>query len=1210
VTVDEALAVARQILAHRRLSKIHELIFRQAWEGKSYSEIGRNGGYDPAYIKDEGYKLWQLLSQACEVKVTKNNFSTVLEQQAAAQRSSAPQRTHVDWGEAIDVSTFYGRTTELDTLSQWLLSERCRLVALLGIGGMGKTALSVKLAQQVKPEFDFLIWRSLRDAPPLTDLLTTLLQFLVTHQENLPDTEVGKLAHLLNVFRTARCLLILDNFESLFQPGERTGTYRHGYEGYKTLLQRLAEGQHQSCLVLTSREKPAVVGALQGDSLAVRVLHLSGLPQRAGQDLLEAKGLFGSETEMGALVRAYHGNPLALMITATSIQDVYGGKISGFLRQQAKVFSGVRDLLHQQIGRLSDLEIKIMYWLAINREPVSVEELQADIVPFVSPSQLVEALESLAWRSLIERNSDGFTQQPVIMEYMTEKLIEGMRQEIIQNNFSDVEDKPIEIDGSFLKYYSLLKTTAKDYIRESQIRLILQPLIEQTTATVGTQPLLIKQLRHRLTQLQRQHSTQPGYTGGNLINLLCHLRADFTDADLSGLTIWQADLTNVNLHRVNLTYADLSRSAFAETFGGVLSVTFSPDGQLLAIGDTSGCIQIWHIATGKQVQFINAHMAWLWAVVFSPDGQTLVSCSDDMSIKRWDVQTGHCLQVLTGTSISYTLAFSPDGQWFASGSGDGVIKLWQLNDRYSAQSDASYTRLQEHQGWIWSVAFSPDSQHLVSGSADQTIKLWDVTTASCIQTLQGHTDWVRAVAFSPNGQHLVSSSSDRSVKLWNVTSGQCLTTLQGHQDTVTAVAFHPNGQQVASASYDQTVKLWDLQSGDCLRTLQAHDNRVWALAFSPNGRQFVSGGDDHTARLWELRTGKCSKAWKGHTNAALSISFQATHSILASGHEDEMIRLWDVKTGQMLKVLRGHTNRIWSVTFAPSIQTSSKSNVAAIASESLFASGSGDRTIKLWNWQTEECLFTLRGHKSWIWSIAFSPDGTLLASSSVDGLTKLWDIHTGECVQTLKGHTSASVGVAFSEDSQKLARGGFDRTIKIWDVRTGECLQMLEGHQNSVWSVLFLSDTQLVSSSYDHTIKVWDLASGNCTRTLQGHRAPVLGLSLSVDGQHLASSSLDQTVKIWNVETGNCVQTLTGHRGIVASVLFCPDDHRNLSRHSLSELLISSSLDETIKLWDIQTGTCLQTLHPPRPYEKMNILGVTGLTEAQKATLKALGAHE
>jgi WD40 repeat protein len=189
-----------------------------------------------------------------------------------------------------------------------------------------------------------------------------------------------------------------------------------------------------------------------------------------------------------------------------------------------------------------------------------------------------------------------------------------------------------------------------------------------------------------------------------------------------------------------------------------------------------------------------------------------------------------------------------------------------------------------------------------------------------------------------------------------------------------------------------------------------------------------------------------------------------------------------------------------------------------------------------------------------------------------------------------------------------LASAGFDRTIKVWDLATGQCLQTLRGHQNNVWSVLFDAKNQLISSSYDHTIKVWDLESGRCIKTLEGHSAPVLGLALSGDNQHLASGSLDQTVKLWNLE-GECVQTFSGHRGIVPAVLFCPAWEGMPSRRSLPEILMSGSFDETIKLWDIKTETCFQTLHPPRPYEKMNITGVTGLTEAQKATLRVLGAQ-
>lgn len=448
MTVEEALRVVQSVLNQKRLSKVEELVFRQCWERQSYLEIAKSSAYEVGYIKDVGYKLWQVLSQALGKKVTKNNFQQVLMQQYVAMHAELRKCSvfaeklriatesfpnllttdgstalpRQDWGEAVDVSVFYGRATELATLEQWIVHERCRLVTLLGMGGIGKTALAVRSAEQVKNKFKYLIWRSLRNAPPVKDLLTELILFLCDHQEvDLPKSVNSLLECLMEYLRSSRCLLLLDNAESILQSGEPGGRYRTGYEEYGQLLRRVADERHQSCLVLTSREKPIGLTAKEGKTLPVRSLRLTGLDQAAAQEILKDKGLVSTEDESRKLIEYYSGNPLALKIAATTIQSLFDGDVSKFLEQDTIIFGDIWDLLDQQFNRLSALEKQVMYRLAINREWVPLPKLLEDVAPTVSHRELLEALVSLNQRSLIERQSASFTQQPVMMKYMTER---------------------------------------------------------------------------------------------------------------------------------------------------------------------------------------------------------------------------------------------------------------------------------------------------------------------------------------------------------------------------------------------------------------------------------------------------------------------------------------------------------------------------------------------------------------------------------------------------------------------------------------------------------------------------------------------------------------------------------------------------------------------------------------------------------------------
>ncbi|WP_257999245.1 NB-ARC domain-containing protein [Fischerella thermalis] len=614
-------------------------------------------------------------------------------------------QSRLDWGEATDTSVFYGRTEELAILEQLILEDRCRLVAIVGMGGIGKSALSVKLTEQIKNNFEYVIWRSLREAPPIQAILANLIQFLSDEQEteaNLPESLCDRVSRLIDYLRQYRCLLILDNMESILRGGSLAGVYREGYEWYGELLRRVGETSHSSCLVVTSREKPKEVASLQGKTLCVRSFQLSGMNSVDGQEILKVKGLCGVEEECRAIVERYGGNPLALKIVATAILDVFDGKVSEFLQQNTAVFGDIHDILEQQFERLSHLEKDIMYWLAINREPVSLLELQEDFVSPIPSKKILEGLESLVRRSLIEKASPTlveksaahFTLQPVVMEYVTDRLVDQVCSEIFL-------EKP-----ALFKCHALMKATAKDYVREIQVRLILKPVIDRLLVLFEGCP---RSIENRLTQilatLRERSPLEKSYTAGNIINLLCQLGTDLRGYDFSNLSVWQADLRNVKLHDMNFQNANLAKSVFAEAFGGVLSVAFSPDGKLLAFGDTKGKIHLQRVADGRQVLICKGHTSWVTSLAFSPDGRIFASGSADSTVKLWDVETSQCLQTLQG-----------------------------------------------HDNEVWSVAFSPDGSRLVSGSDDLTVKLWDINTGICLKTFQGHTSWVHSVGFSPNGQ--------------------------------------------------------------------------------------------------------------------------------------------------------------------------------------------------------------------------------------------------------------------------------------------------------------------------------------------------------------------------------------------------------------------------------------------------------------------------
>ncbi|MCF2147701.1 serine/threonine protein kinase [Desmonostoc muscorum LEGE 12446] len=285
------------------------------------------------------------------------------------------------------------------------------------------------------------------------------------------------------------------------------------------------------------------------------------------------------------------------------------------------------------------------------------------------------------------------------------------------------------------------------------------------------------------------------------------------------------------------------------------------------------------------------------------------------------------------------------------------------------------------------LAFCPEGKILASANDDKNIKLWDLNTKKVIASLSEHRQAVKSVAFSPDGKILASASDDKTIKLWDINTFKEISTLLGHSHAVKSVTFSPDGQILASGSWDKTVKLWNVNTGDQICTLTGHKLQVNSVAFSPQGQIIASASYDRTIRLWQISSQKefkncpcytLSGILSGHAWAVLTVAFSPDGKVLATGSDDKTIKLWEVNTGQLISTLSGHS---WSVV-----------SVAFTADGKTLISASWDKTVKLWKVSTAEEIVTLCGHTDSVSAIAVSQVARLIASGSKDKTIKLWQL--------------------------------------------------------------------------------------------------------------------------------------------------------------------------------------------------------------------------
>lgn len=455
MNLKEVLKMADDVVFDKtgeHLDNLQEAILRGTMQGETYTNIAKEVHANESYVRDVGSKLWKMLSEELGENVKKSNFRVVIQKLKNSNilnfeekvivkgrgsfnicgeslhppvipnknptnedisNSQFTKISYQDLSEMPDLDTCYDRTYELKTLTNWILQEKCRLITITGISGIGKTTLAVKLVKEIKNIFEYVIWYNLELYHNFTDFQNKFIEFFTESDSVAFSTNQHNLLSVTKYLQKYRCLIILDGIHNLFCQGELAGKYQANCQEYRLFFQEIAQLSHQSSVLLIGREEPREMSQFTRQNTLIQNLQLTGLELNSAKKLFEEYGLEIDNIE--PLIDCYQGNPFWLKSVASLIQQL-GNKATELLVNNIILLpEDLKDNLDQQFNRLSAIEKEIMLLLATENKPINLSKLAEHNL--ISTSDLFNVLQSLLRRCLIDQQGNFYDITPVLKQY-------------------------------------------------------------------------------------------------------------------------------------------------------------------------------------------------------------------------------------------------------------------------------------------------------------------------------------------------------------------------------------------------------------------------------------------------------------------------------------------------------------------------------------------------------------------------------------------------------------------------------------------------------------------------------------------------------------------------------------------------------------------------------------------------------------------------